>query len=496
MAKKQKQVCDIKPSKGFGMGLSNEQLRVASNGAYDHNEAGTLDPTRSQLNFEISKGGEIQEVDKTKSIPRRIKEILNDRKIDDPNAGLEENDPNRRRIVANIILEGSTETMRKLAFGDQDVNWDKGADNSHISRKHEIEQWAIDMYNFIAKKYGEENIAAFVVHLDETLPHAHCTLLPITQQNKFSWKQVFAGEDKFEYSRRMKTLHDELAAINKRWGLERGEPVELTGAKHKSYNQWLDEIIKGKEDTIREKESIIGNLNSELKKAQIRLKGLSKMLSNLEAKKSENEEQISMLEEKVRRGELKHEDVTERIRTLMALKKETEEKIEDKKTKLKTAEDQLENLLDRKAEIEEDIMAMQKKINTDLPTLHQKVVHDMDAELWRVAAEDMKERYEKIPSFVSTLSPQQRADFNNLFENSIFELMAEKANEVSAVAAALFLGYADQATQFAQGHGGGGSGPGTGWGKKDDEDDWMWRRRCAMMGMRMMKKGSKLGLKR
>lgn len=29
------------------------------------------------------------------------------------------------------------------------------------------------------RKYGEENIAAFIVHCDELNPHIHCTLLPI-----------------------------------------------------------------------------------------------------------------------------------------------------------------------------------------------------------------------------------------------------------------------------------------------------------------------------
>ena len=64
--------------------------------------------------------------------------------------------------------------------------------------------------------------------------------------------------------------------------------------------------------------------------------------------------------------------------------------------------------------------------------------------------------------------------------------MAERANEIAAVAAALFLGYVDQATQFAQSHGGGG-GPSGGWGRKKDDDDEAWRRKCFFMGMKMMR---------
>lgn len=494
MEKKQKQVCDIRAGKGMTVAQSNEHLRIAANGAYESNIAGTLDPTRSRLNFEIGEGGVLKDVDKTKSIPRRIRENLKERGVSDPNAGLTESDSNRRRTIANIILQGSTETMRRLAFGNQDVNWERGADNSHINRQPEIEQWAIDMYNFMAKKYGEKNIAAFVVHLDESNPHVHCTLLPITEKKKFSWNFFFGGM-KEEGTRKFKLLHDELAAINKRWGLERGDPIELTGNKHKSYKLWLEEVIQNDEKIIRGNRETIQQLNAERKKAETRLKGLTTMLSNLEAKRNEIESQIIMLEEKVNRGEIRAEEIEEQLRTLNALKKDVEDKTIDKKTKLKEAEKQLGLLADKRADIEDDLLSMQQQINKEIPVLHEKVIHDMDAMIWRMAAEEAKQRYEELPGFLATLSNEQRTEFNNIFEDSVFELLAEKANEVSAVAGALFLGYVDQATEFAKTHGGGGS-PSSGWGKKEDEDDYVWRRRCAMMGMHMMKKGTKRGLKR
>ena len=494
MSKIQKQVCDIRAGKGMSVAQSNEHLRIASKGAYESNVAGTLDPTRSALNFEIGKGGEVKDVDPSKSIPRRIKDMLSERGITDPNKGLAENDPKRRRTIANIILQGSTETMRKLAFGDQDVIWEKGADNSHVKRQPEIEQWAVDMYSFMAKKYGEKNIAAFVVHLDETNPHIHCTLLPITERNKFSWNFFFGGM-KEEGARKFKLLHDELAAINKRWGLERGDPIELTGNKHKSYKQWLEEVIQNDEKSVRNNRDILRKLNAERKQAETRLKGLTTMLSNLESKRNDIEYKIVLLEERVKKGEVRSEDIEEQIRTLNVLKQDIEGKIEEKKTKLKTAETQLDLLADKRADIEEDLLSIQQQINKEIPILHEKVIHDMDAMMWRIAAEDAKEKSKSISSFLSSLSMEQRAEFENLFDDSVFEILSEKANEVSAVAAALFLGYVDQATEFAKSHGGGG-GSTSGWGRKDDEDDYMWRRRCAMMGMHMMKKGTKMGVKR
>ena len=83
MSKIQKQVCDIRAGKGMSVAQSNEHLRIASKGAYESNVAGTLDPTRSALNFEIGKGEEVKDVDPSKSIPRRIKDMLSERGITD-----------------------------------------------------------------------------------------------------------------------------------------------------------------------------------------------------------------------------------------------------------------------------------------------------------------------------------------------------------------------------------------------------------------------------
>ena len=184
-----KQVFDVKPANGISAGQSCEHLRNYKVIDPEAKKYGYYDPTRMNLNFEVTKGGVVKPVNKHYSIVQRFKDNLRNRGIEDPNEikrkkGLEPN----RRTVANIILGGSRDQMHKLAFGDQVVNLEKGADNRHIQRREDIEKWAKDMYDFIAKRFGEENIVAFVVHLDEKNPHVHCTLVPVNEKNKISYK--------------------------------------------------------------------------------------------------------------------------------------------------------------------------------------------------------------------------------------------------------------------------------------------------------------------
>ena len=499
MAKEQKQVCDLKSGKRMTVAQSNEHLRVGESSAWNAKRAGNLDLTRSHLNFEVGKGGVILEVDKKTSIPQRIKSILAERGIKDPNAGLSDEALEKPRVGvrthANIILNGSNETMRKLAFGNQDVKYEKDADNSHVTRCKDIETWAVDMYNFIAKKYGEENIAAFVVHLDESNPHCHCTLLPITKTNKLSWVEVFSGKDKYEFGRRLRQLHDELAEVNDKWGLKRGDSILETGAQHKSYLQWLKEqvatnkeTIKVQVQTIQENKEQLYLINAAIKRAETKLKGLTTMIKNLETKKQQIDDQIRTLDKELENGKASNREELEALKQkLNAEREKIEANIADKNEKLNAATSELQELAQRKAKLKENYDELQRKVNKELPTIFDKATHDMSVTLWEETVQNFKKDKADFEQFSRELPSNLRVKFNSLLEDSVLVEMAEHGNDIAATAAALFLGYVDKATDFAESNGGGGASPGTGWGRKEDEDEEAYKRRCCIMGRMMMR---------
>ena len=472
MSVTQKQVCDIRAGKGMSIAQSNEHLRVGQENAYLKKISGTMDPTREHLNFEVGPGGSIKDVDKRNAISKRIKAILKERGITDPNDGLSENDPRRRRTVANIILGGSTEAMRKMAFGEQSVSFERGADNSDVTRCEEIENWAVDMYKFMAAKYGEKNIAAFIVHLDETNPHIHCTLLPVTPRNKISYNYYFGGS-KDEGARKYRELHDQLSEVNRKYGLERGESIMKTGAQHKSYTEWLKDVIDGQE-------------TGEIKKAETRLKGLTTMIHNLEARRDAIAEEISKYEEMAKRGEITNDELYLKTLKLKNDLTEIEGKIADKKEKLYEAEEKMIELTKQRRQLQDKVDDLRRLYNKEFPNVQDKVVRDMSATAWTEAAREAQARFSMLEEFRQTLSPAQEKKFDDIFEDSIFEDMAERGNEIVAVSSAIFLGFLDQATRYAQASGGGGGGASK-LKRRPDEDDESWRRRCFAGGRAMMK---------
>ena len=543
-----KNVIDMRPSKGFSPSQGNEHLRRLDDCERAQKARWNYDPSREHLNFEVGKGGVVTEVNKFKTINQRIQENLDSRGIVNPNKkyidqGL---DP-KYRTVANFILGGNREVMRNLAFGNQKVDWEHGADNSDLKRMPEIEAWAKDAYAFMCKKYGEQNIAAFVVHLDEANPHVHCTVLPLTEKNRFSFIKTFMGgvDSRDALSKYMENLHTEYAdEVGLKYGMERGDSIKETGAVHRTTEEyrrklWKDaqekeeevreniKTIEQQNSTITNQRGIIASLSREIKHSAARLKALATMIKNLETHKADLEQEIKKLNRDLAAGKISKEEADRKLSQINAEIKKTEEKIIDKADKLKVAESKLHDAEQRKAELEakaheaeekrsseeqKTALAVEKTAKAEgkyqeikskykeiAPKVNLKISHEFGSLGFHMAALDMKSRLSKYGELRNSLSPSQR-DFldrtvGEIFDGSLIENVAENSANLCSVAASLYLGYLNAATRIAQSCGGGG-GPGTGWGKRDDENDMDFRRRCFGMAMKMMKPGRQQRLKR
>lgn len=473
-----KQVMDFRPSKGITTAQSNEHQRRWTDKGWERAVSiGNYDPTRERLNFEI-KAGKVCQVDKSKSIPERMAESLSARGIKDPNSGLEEP---RFRTVVNFIFGGSRERMQEIAFGEQKVNFEKGADNSQIERCKEIEEWAKDVYSFVSDKYGEENIVSFVVHLDELNPHAHCTLLPI-QENKFAYKQIFAGKDKYEFSARMKQLHSDFAEVNKRWGMSRGTSVSESGARHRTteeYRRHLSEECTSIEEQLGQHQKALSDLKVEIQLAERRVKGLNSMVENLRKAKAEKERQIAALEATMKSHMGDSMSISAEKANLEKELASIQEKLADKQEKLKVADRQLSVLKEDMDTISERTEELKAEAYRYSHEIHSKV----DVLLKDVMLETLVSEHSERLAEIGTSE-------QSIFDGSLLQSLTEQGADVMHCATLLFLGMVNDATTFAETHGGGGSKNDLKWGRDENEDNRAWARRCMMMASKMMRPAS------
>ena len=467
---------DIKVTKGLAS-VGNEELRDWTEKGWNQAmREGNYDRSREHLNFEIGPGGMVAPIDKSRPLTRRMAENLASRGIKDPNEGLAEP---RFRTVVNFIFGGSTERMRELAFGNQKVDFESKGGNEHIRRMPEIEQWAQDIYRFVADKYGEENIVSFIVHCDEKNPHVHCALLPIDKDNKFAFKKIFHGQNRVDFKNYMLALHDELAKVNEKWGLTRGVSITETGARHRSteeYRRWLANECVTLEAQMDNTRRALKDLNVELAIAQKKQKSFTSMIENLKAEKERLEDELRPLRELQANSDSISAGIARKIQHLEQQKALVETKLADKEKKLDETNQLLDTLRKDKAEIEQQASELEEKANrSELSWAHNMSYH-LNGVILDTMAQEFTSRFPKLPD-----------DVKLDFDGTLLMQLAEEGNHVVKVALNLVCGFIDDATTIAQTHGGGGGGPSSGWGQRPDEDDREWARRCLAMARKMCK---------
>ena len=351
-----KQVMDIKNSHGISQGESDENQRNWTEKQWKNKiqmSGRNYDYSRRNLNFEVA-GGKVQKIDTSKSIDQKMREMCAARGMrwpNDPNPrlkpGADTSKVKKRNVAACFIFEGSRQRMHEIAFGGYGVvDLRRGADNSHVRRCPEIERWALDTYNWVGRKFGFENIAGFYCHLDETNPHIHCDVLPVAivkGKERVSYNKVFGAPSKVGNQQKWRAFHDSYyEEVGSKWGLDRGDDIQITGAKHKTYEQYQEELRK------------------DIKKGEKKVKSLATMVHNLEVRQSELEIEISYLEDETGNNE----------KLLLQKKKQLEivlSQLSEKRASLDNAEQQL---LEKKQEIEgknEEV----KRLSSHIDELHE-----------------------------------------------------------------------------------------------------------------------------
>lgn len=118
-----------------------------------------------------------------------------------------------------------------------------------------------DCTKFFAERYGEENIISAVVHLDETTPHMHLNLIPVTKDGRLCSKQLF---DKPQLQQLQTDFYEE---VGKKYGLQRGK--EGSQKKHLSTAEFKAKKIIEQAEAIREENQVYADALTEAKRGNI-----------------------------------------------------------------------------------------------------------------------------------------------------------------------------------------------------------------------------------
>ena len=111
-----------------------------------------------------------------------------------------------------VVLTGSHEEMNKI-FNDKKT------------RKH----WLSQSYKFLVENFGKENIVRLNLHLDETTPHLHAVIVPLTDDGRLSARERMGNRKKLKELR--KAYAEKLKPLNLEYGIERKSETKVSSTK-------------------------------------------------------------------------------------------------------------------------------------------------------------------------------------------------------------------------------------------------------------------------
>lgn len=176
-------------------------------------------------------------------------------------------------VVCNFIVTSDNETMDAL-----------GAD-----RQREFFQ---DSVKWFSDRYGADRVLNATVHMDETTPHLHIGVMPITQDGRLSAKAIFTKAE-------MKAIQTEFARdVGEKYGLERGvegsERTHLSEARFKE--QKALEMANEHGAIAQELQIIAEDCKQELSEATRSLETVKQELSTMQDRKDTLQGEIERLE--------------------------------------------------------------------------------------------------------------------------------------------------------------------------------------------------------
>ena len=249
------------------------------------------DSTRTHLNREL-----IQFPDGVTNRTQAIQHRLD-------TAGLKRKIANNQVRAIRILLTGTHEDMMQ------------------IEKNGKLEDWCQDNIDWLQKTYGIDNVVSVVLHMDESTPHLHATVIPIVEterKRKKKEKEVkrtyrkkapaprLSADDVMSRAK-LKNYQNTYAAAMQKYGLQRG--IDGSEAQHistheyyrslmlqgKSLQEDVEALLKQKEQEEKELAKVKSEKKTEelkntaAKTATTALKGINSLLGSNKISKLEKE---------------------------------------------------------------------------------------------------------------------------------------------------------------------------------------------------------------
>lgn len=309
-------VCTMKKQTGRGGGLSAHIDREVYDPKQDKmipfRPASVRDDSRTALNRECIESS--MNIGRTQAIWKRLSEAGFSRRKDDE----EEKKKKTRKIKDNAVIAlcfvctSDEETMKKL------------------EKEGKLDAWIKKNIEWFQREFGKENVVSAMLHMDETTPHLHITVVPITTAEAKERKEKPKFDEngnpikKYETDKNGKIILDEKGrAIVKKRSYKKQKVSARLSAKDicnpLAMNRWQTEYAEAMKE-FGMKRGVVGSKQKNVPPAEWNLQQLNGQLVAVEKEvqqqkgiKEANDTFIEKQKQEIRDNQKKMEELEEGI---------------------------------------------------------------------------------------------------------------------------------------------------------------------------------------
>ena len=245
----------------------------------------------------------------------------------------------------------------------------------------------------------------------------------------------------------MREWHDWYAAVNEKWGLERGDDIHETGARHKSLEEHNRELH-------RENKS----LEEELETKRRAVKGLTTMIENLTHRQDDIQSQIAELGAQQQESDSNKEDILRRIKFLNQTLTEIRINLRERQVKLDQVNQELDSLKSTYNSKLKGLDAIMKRDNVMIDYINSDAEIILKASILDQVLYEAAKICREIPEAEAMAEDTFIDDRNNF-----------RWKDVLSTGLRVFIAGIDGATGVAQVSGGGGTSNDMPWRDKDED---------------------------
>lgn len=205
----------------------------------------------------------------------------------------------RRKDGSAMVIEGgknATVKMLQLSVNIGQVDED-GNPVDTLSKDDYIKLYRDDVLPMLEDTFGAENIIGSAIHVDESKPHLHVDIVPLTEDGKLSAKQVVGGRGKMHQRQKqwLETMQEKRPDLNFQRkkegvnGLELEKLKELTEVAKKDAGKWLN----GMRAEYNSRLHIISKMQDKQEREEVRLNSWERRLKQTEQAQTDKARELA-----------------------------------------------------------------------------------------------------------------------------------------------------------------------------------------------------------